>query len=281
MGKTILEGNMASLSDLIQQNIALREQEISGQEAQLAKLQNQPKKMDLTPLAMLVDTVTGSKDRGLSKMAMAMKPKDNSVKLNALRQQLLQQKQGLTGDQIKLLTALGKNKADAKKSGKILTSSAVNELSDVETQYNTADSIMKDWQESVGDQRGDLGRVGSWGSGFIPGSSEDIYGDRRKLQAQTIGKALEGGKLTDVDYEKYLKFIPGLGDTKEQAESKIKSLKNAMANKYNTSVDSYQKAGFSTGDLGTLDVSGESNEQETKEWNGKVYKKVGNKWVQQ
>jgi len=238
---------MQSLAELIQSGISQREKEISAQESQISKLQNQPQKMDLTPLAMLVDTITGNKDQGLTKTAMALRPKDNSVKLNALRQQLLQQKQGLTGDQIKLLSAMGKG--SQKEKGKQLTASAVSELSDVETQYNTADSIMSDWQKNIGSQRGGSGRVGSKLSSFVPGSTEDMYDDKRKLQAQTIGKALEGGKLTDVDYEKYLRFVPGVFDTEEQADQKIKNLKDAMANRYDTSLDSYKKAGFNTGDL--------------------------------
>lgn len=50
-------------------------------------------------------------------------------------------------------------------------------------------------------------------------------GSSQKFHAQTIGKPLEGGRMTDADFPKYLEgFIPAASDTEEAARNKTKNL---------------------------------------------------------
>lgn len=112
---------MQDLQSLIQQKIGQREQEVAMQQQQLNALQGQPKKMDLTPLMMAADMFAKKGDPSMMGMYQQMKPKDNTMKIQALKQQLMQQKQGLTGDQIKLLSTMNKKEADAKKTALNLT----------------------------------------------------------------------------------------------------------------------------------------------------------------
>lgn len=246
--------NKEQLNSLINLSINSQQKEIEQQKAQLSQLQSQPKQMDLTPLAALADAWSGQP--GLARAYQAMKPQDNTMKIQGLQQQLMQQEQGLIGDrlsQLKTLTAFEKDKNKAEK-GKNLTASAVSELADIETQFNSVDEIFTDWKSQVEEQRGRFGRVGSLASRLNPGSSENVYNDSRRLKAQVIGKALEGGKLTDVDYEKYLKFVPELDDTEKQAKSKLTNLQKELSNRYNTSIKSYSKGGFDVENFSNLNI---------------------------
>lgn len=92
---------MAGLKDLITERIANQEQSIANQRQNLSQMQQRPQQLDLSPLVALSDAWTGS---NLSRAYQQVKPKQmDPARTQALQQQLMQQEQGLIGDQIALL----------------------------------------------------------------------------------------------------------------------------------------------------------------------------------
>jgi hypothetical protein len=66
-----------------------------------------------------------------------------------------------------------------------------------------------------------------------------------KKAAQTLGKALEGGKLTDADYAKYEKMLPTMADTPAVAMQKLDQLEQMVAARRNADLDNFARAGLS------------------------------------
>lgn len=64
-----------------------------------------------------------------------------------------------------------------------------------------------------------------------------------KKASQTIGKSLEGGKLTDADYAKYQKMLPNQNDTPEVANAKLDQLERMVASQRNADLDTYRRVG--------------------------------------
>jgi hypothetical protein len=68
-------------------------------------------------------------------------------------------------------------------------------------------------------------------------------GSTQKFFAQTIGKPLEGGRMTDADFPKYLEgFIPSATDTTGAAENKTKNLIKYAVDRYTDELRSLQAA---------------------------------------
>lgn len=65
----------------------------------------------------------------------------------------------------------------------------------------------------------------------VPNTAGEIYNSNRIAAAQGIGKILEGGKLTDVDFDKYLNMMPGPLDTEESAKQKLDNVRQLLKRK--------------------------------------------------
>lgn len=122
--------------------------------------------------------------------------------------------------------------------GKNLTAGATTEIGTLDS----ADALIEDL-------RGDYKKGASdYGSGLIsmlPGSTDaKNYDQSRKQKAQIIGGILEGGKLTNEDFERYYKMMPSPWDTDHQAENKLNELKQTLALKRKGMVDTLGGAGF-------------------------------------
>lgn len=76
------------------------------------------------------------------------------------------------------------------------------------------------------------------------GTRAKAFDARMKLAAQDIGKALEGGKLTDADIERYRAMLPNLQDTPEVAQAKAELLRELIANKRAASVEAFGAGGY-------------------------------------
>lgn len=76
------------------------------------------------------------------------------------------------------------------------------------------------------------------------GTRAKAFDARMKLAAQDIGKALEGGKLTDADIERYRAMLPNLQDTPEVAQAKASLLRELIANKRAASVEAFGAGGY-------------------------------------
>ncbi len=152
-------------------------------------------------------------------------------------------------DQFKSKMAFAREKMaiDKQGSSKMLTASETEQLADLKDQMGSLDNIYKDWEDKVGATEGVSGYLGKKISGYTPNTDVSNYKTNLEQKAQLIGKALEGGKLTDVDFEKYIDFLPQPGDTEERARSRVKNLKDALEKKYAQRVTTFGEAGYRMG----------------------------------
>lgn len=70
-----------------------------------------------------------------------------------------------------------------------------------------------------------------------------------KTNAQTIGKYLEGGKMTDSDIERYKQMLPSINDSEEIAEKKTALLQNMLASKQQNQLKTFSQAGYNVGNI--------------------------------
>jgi hypothetical protein len=72
------------------------------------------------------------------------------------------------------------------------------------------------------------------------------------IAAQTIGKYLEGGKLTDADYiNKYKPMLPKTSDTPAAAANKLQLIRRMIANKQKSDLETMAEAGYNVENFGT------------------------------
>ena len=142
--------------------------------------------------------------------------------------------------------AEAKLKAGQKADGAQLPAGQAERIADLSTIGNQIDDLENQWISSFGAKRSgpDDYSIQAGLRTYLPGSEESMYEDSRKLKAQTIGKALEGGKLTDVDYTKYMKFIPSPGDTPARAKEKIANLRKYAGNTKSTLIKTLGQSGY-------------------------------------
>jgi hypothetical protein len=217
--------------------------------------------VDLTPFAIAVDALTGS--NFAPKVGMLEKPEteqERKSKILGLKQLRQKSIADITDKDIELAklahqTAQQKEmwKYGLAKEGlkagdvKNIPASAAEQLGDLKTQFAAAEDLYKDWSGKVGGTSSVGGYLQLRGGQYIPNTDLASYRDNLKQKAQMIGKALEGGKLTDVDYEKYIHFLPQAGDTTERAEQRIKLLMDEISKKRANLIESFGQAGYSVG----------------------------------
>lgn len=84
---------------------------------------------------------------------------------------------------------------------------------------------------------------------IIPGTEDytktRAYENQAKAMMQKIGTYLEGGKLTDVDFEsKYLPMAPSIDDPPSLKKAKMDNLEKMVKQRLNAELDAYGKAGY-------------------------------------
>jgi hypothetical protein len=136
-------------------------------------------------------------------------------------------------------------------------------------------------------------KAGSWHSGvtqYLPATDAKSYDDGLKMTAQTIGQILEGGKLTDADYARYVSMMPTAGDSEERAAEKFRLLKQQILEKKRGSIAGAKQAGYDTSgfasvpetapapDLTKPDSGTAIGAPERKTVNGVTYEKVNGGW---
>lgn len=97
----------------------------------------------------------------------------------------------------------------------------------------------------VGEAHEKLG-AGSSFAQWIGGTKSAQYRDQIKVATQVIGNILEGGKLTDKDYDRYLGMMPAAGDFSSTAMNKIKSIAVLLQQKRDHSLSALSSAGYDT-----------------------------------
>lgn len=273
-GYSIAPGLSTAESDAIlrrinEQQLASRKQQETGLgdiDQLIAQLEGAPlptglKGIDLTPFAVAVDALTGS--NLASKVGMLAKPEteqERKSKILGLKQLRQKSAADLTDKDLEMLKLQLQNAQqkeqfkyglakESLKAGdmKNLPASAAEQLGELKTQFSAAEDLYKDWSSKVGGVSSIGGYIQLRGGQYVPNTDLASYRDNLRQKAQMIGKALEGGKLTDVDYEKYIHFLPQAGDTTERAQQRIKLLMEEIAKKRANLLESYGQAGYSTG----------------------------------
>lgn len=131
--------------------------------------------------------------------------------------------------------ALAEREAQSGGTGKILTSAKAAELGQFESAEGALDEIKLKFDK--------LG-PGAALTQFLPATDASRFETNRVATAQTIGTILEGGKLTDPDFEKYLNLMPEQSDSKNTALYKINTVKKMIELSKSGQLKSLQQAGF-------------------------------------
>lgn len=106
--------------------------------------------------------------------------------------------------------------------GQKLPAGNAKELGEATAAVQNAQELYKSWNS-------DAGSAGSWLMSFLPGTAARRYGDKKKAAAQVIGGYLEGGKLTETDFDRYINMLPEESDGKKRAEEKISAIVSLIA----------------------------------------------------
>lgn len=268
---------MSELRDLIRNKISAQEQNIANQRMQLANLQGQPQQMDLSPLMALTDAWTGS---NLSRAYQQMKPQDNRVKSQALQQQLMQQEQGLIGDQIALLRLDEARKRQQEQQKPIKLSPG--EKKKDETFAKEA----ADWEASGGfasfagnldrlkGASDDLAKDGDLGNTVMPKFMRDVFNPASSEIEENIGfvaqqslKQILGGQFSEKEAQQLIErtYNPRLPDAtnKRKIDSLVKQLE-AQGRAKQQAVEFFNKNGTLKGFKGTSATTLNDFEKEIK-----------------
>lgn len=155
-------------------------------------------------------------------------------------------KQGAKMDMQLKQSQIAKNYADAQKeksagSGKPMAA----EQTDRMAGYDSSISMLSDLRDTLEAQKDNFGPISGRAASANPwntsGQSVDAIFNKA---AQTIGKALEGGKLTDADISRYRSMLPKQSDTPEVASEKIDQIERMIAERRNADIGTFAKAGL-------------------------------------
>jgi len=293
---------------LFQQLVARQTQGLEQQRQGLGDLEKQAQQFQKPQMSELVKILAAGSDviGGGNTFQNILQQEQDQKKQGILFSQNLQKfKNDLTDKEIDLLktqfqNASGNEKLameerlmrmklarEDKQQEKTLTASETEQLADLKNQIGSLENIYQDWETKVGPSTGTVDFVGSKAAGLIPNTDVSQYKTNLKQKAQLIGKALEGGKLTDVDYEKYIKFLPQPGDSAETARQRVENLRQTMTTSYQNRVKTFGEAGYKTGGFSPIKDEPFKNknigpkEGDTKEYDGKKYVVKGGSWVPQ
>lgn len=155
---------------------------------------------------------------------------------------------GLKREQMAMQQAERKEKQlreeEAKKKGKTITAGTAKEIGEYDSAVNMADRLQNLYTEKASG-------FGSSLTQFIPSSQANQYEKDRAVAAQTIGGILEGGKLTEEDYNRYYKMLPDPADTNEIAQVKINAIKQLISARKRGAVEALGQAGFDISQIPT------------------------------
>lgn len=147
--------------------------------------------------------------------------------LNFAMQKDILENGGKNVDKLKVLQGT----VAAPKQGK-LTDTAIKTVND----YQTAISGLTQLTSTIKSNPDDIGYIRGLQAN-IPGANAQKVQAQIKQVAQIVGKALEGGKLTDADVPKYEKILPSIRDTPDVAQAKIRNVLNMLQSSLSNYVD--------------------------------------------
>lgn len=129
-----------------------------------------------------------------------------------------------------------------KKEVKPAPAEMISQLGESESAQSALENLAAEWKAKASGQ-------GSSIKQFIPNTDANKYEDAANVNAQVIGKFLEGGKMTDSDVPRYKAMLPTPADTPERAQEKLERLSGMIAQKKQAHVDALRGAGYSVGDM--------------------------------
>jgi hypothetical protein len=252
----------------------LQKEGIGSIQKRILDLQNAPQRQDglqqaIIQAADLWGGGGGSFNKMYNEANPNLTPQQRQAAITQLEDTLRKSKGDLSDSEIAVLKAKmgfaeAKIKAGQKGEGAQLPAGQAERIADLDTIGGQIDDLENQWVESFGSKRkgkNDYSIMAGIKAGLLPGSEEAMYEDSRKLKAQTIGRALEGGKLTDVDYTKYMKFIPSPSDTPARAKEKIENLRKYAENTKKTLVKTLGQSGYKVSGIETGSGGGLSQQQ--------------------
>ncbi len=130
--------------------------------------------------------------------------------------------------------------------GKDLPASSVAELGDVDFLRQGIGDLGSAFDAAV-PAGGVVDQGKSRASAYIPNSDVANYNLQADMFAQKLGTTLEGGKLTDTDYQsKYRNMVPRPGDSAETKQKKLANIDALLAGYGSARESAYGRSGYRT-----------------------------------
>lgn len=225
------------------------------------------------------DQTLGQYDRQQAlEMKKAKEAQDLQMRLMQLEQQKEISKQNLD---IKKLLAEGKIEQakltrDQLKALPATQAEALGDANASTLALNQAMDTFKANQDLAGPWQGRVSEVAAMGEMGDVGKRAKAFDAQLKINAQTIGKYLEGGKLTDADIDRYRKMLPSLTDSFDVAKQKTDLLNNMLSQKQAAQKEALLQAGYKVGDIRISKPTVPKIKQgERRSYQGKTYELVG------
>ena len=256
------------LEALVRMKIRNQEQAIEQQRQQLQNMQNKPKQLDLSALAGLADAWGGS-GNAMTRAYSMVKPQDDSAKLQALKQQLGQQEQGLIGDQIALLRLADQRKRGQVKTGPIseFEKEKMKSLGKgaAKFQQETKLQLMENLPKinealSIMDKDNDL--TGSFTDKLMGETGLSLRNEKAYMAQQNMQSAITdtlrptlGAQFTEKEGERVMNLTFDPAVSTAENKRRAKALKEAISNKIKFQQDLYDYLGENNGSDRGFDYS--------------------------
>lgn len=130
--------------------------------------------------------------------------------------------------------------------GRPLESTQVQRIADLQASLDTAGRYSKEFKDKAAGLISKVATAGPDPLGLNP-SQGAKYNAKLEAATQLIGKAIEGGKMTDADLERYKRMIPQAGDPK--GEIKWDALIREIQSRLDIELNTAKKAGYNTSEF--------------------------------
>jgi phage gp29-like protein len=117
-----------------------------------------------------------------------------------------------------------------------------------------SDSQLVELEQAIKDHSGYFGTIAGPVGNFVNGISPDANRSALNTQLQAVvqqtARGLEGGKMSDKDFQRYAAYLPSMNDSPDSAVAKIESLRKMIA----SNLQGYQSQ-YGTGSTTNSDLS--------------------------
>lgn len=170
--------------------------------------------------------------------AKPLNPLDDEVKRATIKQK--------EAAATKSLRIPAKKPEKAPKGPQLLPTSALSELSDIDTatsQLSRLDADFRQLQQSGVWAKVSARKADQLGEQDGPAA---VYLAKARIAMQAVGKILEGGKLAAGDETKYREMLPKAGDSLSVLQSKIDGMKGFLSDMKTGRIKTYKSGGYRT-----------------------------------